>query len=131
MELSRKAVYPVHKLDMVSEDCVAHDICNDKNCLMEIGQVAESNDNDKGEELLMLDYRINPHYFDLPWSHKAKKNMNVYRIAKPNEVQKHMLGVRQDYFVIKDRKWDLLKKVGLYEPWKNKVIQKLDNMLKK
>ena len=57
--------------------------------------------------------------------------MNVYRIAKPNEVQKHTLGVRQDYFVIKDSKWDPLNKVGLYEPWKNKVIQKLENMLKK
>ena len=131
MELSRKAVYPVHKLDVVSEDCLAHVICNDENCLMEAGQVAESNDNDEGEELMMLDYHINPHNFDSPHSHNAKKNMNVRRTAKPNEVQKHMLGVRQDYFVIKDSKWDLLKKVGLYEPWKNKVIRKLDNMLKK
>ena len=131
MELSRKAVYPVHKLDMVSEDCVAHEICNDENCLMEVGQVHESTENDEGEELIMLDYHINPHYFDLPRSHKAKKIMNVHRIAKPNEVQKHMLGVKQDYFVIKDSKWDPLKKVGLIELWKNKVIKKLDNMLKK
>ena len=76
---------------MASEDCVAHEICNDENCLMEVGQVAESNDNDEGEELIMLDYVINPHYFDLPCSHKAKKNMNVHRIAKPNEVQNHTL----------------------------------------
>ena len=37
MELSRKAVYPVHKLDVVSEDRVAHEIYNDDDCLMEVG----------------------------------------------------------------------------------------------
>ena len=94
---------------------------------MEVGQLPETSGNDEAEELMMLDYHINPHYFDLPCSHKAKKNMNVHRIAKPNEVKKHMLGVRQDYFVVKDSKWDPLKKIGLYEPWKNKVIQKLEN----
>ena len=83
------------------------------------------------EELIMLDYHINPHYFDLLHLNKAKKNLDVRGIAKLNEVQKHTLGVRQDYFVVKDSKWDPLKKVGLYEPWKNKVIQKLDNMLQK
>ena len=80
------------------------------------GQLPETSGNDEAEELMMPDYHINPHYFDLPHSHKAKKNMNVHRVAKPNEVQKHTLGVRQDYFVVKDSKWDPLKKVGLYEP---------------
>ena len=127
MELSWKAVYPVHKLDLVSDDCVAHEICNDENCVIEVSKKTTTED----EELIMLDYRINPHYFDLLRSHKAKKNLDACRIAKPNEVQKHTLGVRQDYFVDKNSKWDPLKKVGLYEPWKNKVIQKLDNMLKK
>ena len=127
MELSQKAVYPVHKLDLVSGDCVAHEICNDENCVMEVSKKTTTED----EELIMLDYHINPHYFDLPRSHKAKKNLDIHRIAKPNEVQNHTLGVRQDYCVVKDSKWDLLKKVGLYEPWENKVIQKLDNMLKK
>ena len=127
MELSWKAVYPVHKLDVVPNDCVAHEICKDKNCVMEVGQKTTT----ENEELIMLDYRINPHYFDLLCSHKAKKNLHVHRITKPNEVQKHTLGVRQDYFVVKGSQWDLLKKVGIHEPWKNKVIHKLDNMLKK
>ena len=127
MELSWKAVYPVHKLDLVSDYCVAHKICNDENCVMEVSKKTTTED----EELIMLDYHVNSHYFDSPCSHKTKKNFDVHRIAKPNEVQKDTLEVRQDYFVVKDSKWDLLIKVGLYEPWKNKVIQKLDNMLKK
>ena len=73
MELSQKAVYPVHKLDVVSNDCVAHEICNDKNCVMEVSQRTTT----ENEELIMLDYCINPHYV-IYHTHTKQRKIIMY-----------------------------------------------------
>ena len=38
--------------------------------------------------------RINAHYFDIPRIHKAQKKDKLKPIARSNEVQKHILGIR-------------------------------------
>ena len=81
MELSRKAVYPVHKMD-INTYCTANGM--DITC-----------DTGTGEEDNHLDYHINPHYFDMPRQHQAKKKLGWKCLSKPNEIQKHILSVLQ------------------------------------
>ena len=103
-ELSRKAVYPVHKMD-INTYCAANRM--DITC-----------DTGTGEEDNLLDYCINPHYLDMPRQHQAEKKLGWKCLSKPNEIQKHTLGVCQDHYIIWDNKWDALTKLGIYEPGK-------------
>ena len=110
MELSRKAVYPVHKMD-INTYCAANGM--DITCYTGTGK--EDNH---------VDYCINLHYFDMPRQHQAKKKLCWKHLSKPNEIQKHTLDVCQNHYIIQDSKWDALTKFGIYEPGKNRIIQK-------
>ena len=77
METMRKSVYPVHKLEMTTND--------------DMGSI----DDDSTDFVEGIDDRINVHYFDIPRMQKAQKKDKFKPIARPNEVQNHTLGIRQ------------------------------------
>ena len=73
-----------------------------------------------------IDDRINVHYFDIPRMHKAQKKDKFKPIVRPNEVQKHTLGIRQERY----SKVDPLTKSHIYDTHNNPILLKLDAMLK-
>ena len=112
METTRKSVYPVHKLEMTIND--------------DMGSI----DDDSTDFVEGVDDRITVHYFDIPRMHKAQKKDKFKPIVRPNEVQKHTLGIRQERYVINDSKVDPLTKSRIYDTHNNPILLKLDAMLK-
>ena len=112
METMRKSVYPVHKLETTIND--------------DMGSI----DDDSTDFVEGVDDRINVHYFDIPIMHKAQKKDKFKPIARPNGVQKHTLGIRQERYVINDSKVDPLTKSHIYDTHNNLILLKLDTMLK-
>ena len=112
METRRKSVSPVHKLETA------------------INVKMASIDDELNDFVEGVDEGINAHYFDIPRMHKAQKKDKFKPIARPNEVQKHTLVIRQEPYVINDSKVDPLTKSCTYDPANNPIIQKLDAMLR-
>ena len=95
MELTRRSVYPSHKIDVpdIEEDTTG------------------------SEE---VDSCIWPHYFDLPNDSKCSIKKKFVPLSKPNEVERKCVGVCPDFFHVNESKITAFVKLGIFdEKWKS------------
>ena len=108
MERTRKAVYPVHKLDRLIAKHV--------------------DDTDVFMEHDGLDFHINKHYFDYLHTEKHSVWKEFVQLVKPDDIQKGTMHLRPLYFSFDQSHYSNTKKLGLFDDTDNLRMIEINNL---
>ena len=110
MGMTRKSVYPVHKLDVFDPHYFKNQ-CSDN--------ADDSQD--------VRDFQINQNSFNIVLPDKPKKKAGFMNILKPHEVSQPIF---QDECVIRESKIDFLMKLGKFEYINDPTLDKINGLFK-